>query len=227
MNQLEPAGWPGAVNAWRVRPGLWRMGRAEWLTGEGWEALAADGVRHVVDLRMPHEVGRKEHDPAPAPIPDGVHRIPAPIEEPDDPDFLALDVPYVDHPKLYDDAVRIFPEKVGAALSRIRDAWRDGGVVVHCSAGRDRTGMMLALLLQLDDIPGGAATWEEQAANYSTAVRGMNEFWGTTSLTHPIERYYPPEEFEPRLAERVEALRVFLEDWPKERVERLMADAQG
>ncbi|NLE99236.1 MAG: tyrosine-protein phosphatase [Propionibacterium sp.] len=219
---LTPADWPGAVNAWQVRPGLWRMGRAEWVEREGWEAMARDGVGAVVDLRLPNETPRSDIDPDDVHVPPSIRRIAAPVEDADHREYRELAVPYVNHPRLYADLVGFFPQKVARALRIILDEWRDGGVVVHCSAGRDRTGLATAMLLQLEEVPGGAADWEEQRGNYATGVLGMNEFWRTTTLTHPHERYLEERQLSPLLDERLEALRVFLADWPGERVARLM-----
>lgn len=217
------AGWDGAVNAWLVRPGLWRMGRAEWLTEQGWAALARDGVTAVVDVRLPAEVSRRDTDPAEPVVPPGVARVHVPIEDHDNAEFRQLCFPYLDHPRYYDDAVRLFPEKVAQALGEIKARWGEGGVVVHCSAGRDRTGMLTALLLQLDDVPGGAAGWEEQARLYSAAVRGINEHHRTSGVPHPHESYQEPSVLEPALQDRLGSLRGFLEAWPAERVAELMA----
>lgn len=214
---VSTAKWPGAVNAWTVRPGLWRMGRAEYVDNEGWRAALDDGVRTVVDLRLPAEVGRRDTDPD-AHIPGTLRRISAVVEDPEHPEYRDIFSPYMNHPSQYEDLLRLFPEKVAAAVRAVRDAWADGGVVVHCSAGRDRTGLILALLLQLDAIPGGPASREEQLASYEAAVRGMNHHWLTSGHTHPHERYLEPEEFEPRVAGRIAALNAFLDDWPAERV---------
>lgn len=220
------AGWDGAVNAWRVRPGLWRMGRAEWLTEAGWQAVARDGVRAVVDVRLPQEAVRRETDPPECTVPGQVERVHLPIEDHDNQEFQELCFPYIDHPRYYEDAIRIFPDKVAAALRELVDRWASGGVVVHCSAGRDRTGMLTALVLQLPDVPGGPAGWEEQAAVYSAAVRGINEHHRTSGIKHPYESYQGPEEFEPALQDRLRTLKAFLEAWPGERVVQLIAEGQ-
>ena len=218
-----PVEWDGAVNAWKVRHGLWRMGRAEWLTEAGWDALAQDGVRSVVDVRLPQEVTRRETDPPVNVIPDAVERVHLPIEDHENQEFRELCFPYLDHPRYYNDAVRIFPDKVADALTALRERWDAGGVVVHCSAGRDRTGMLTALLLQLDDIPGGPASWEEQAAVYSAAVRGINEHHRTSGIKHPYESYQSPDVLEPTLEDRLDSLKSFLKEWPGDRVAELMA----
>ncbi len=55
--------WDGAVNAWRISGGVFRMGRREWLTEAGWKQAYDDGVRTVIDLRNAAEHGRRDTDP--------------------------------------------------------------------------------------------------------------------------------------------------------------------
>lgn len=219
---LQPASWDGAANAWAVRPGLWRMGRAERLTTSGWIQLADDGVRHVVDVRLPQELGRRGTDPAEAVVPDSVRRVHQPIEDSQNQEFRNLCIPYVNHPRYYEEVIRIFPDKVADALRLVLIKWQTGGVVVHCSAGRDRTGMLIALLLQLDETPGGAASWDEQADVYSAAVRGINEYHRTSGIQHPYESYQRPADLESQLLDRLVSLREFLDAWPADRINELL-----
>ena len=217
-----PVHWDGAVNAWTVRPGLHRMGRAEWLTDRGWAELTRAGVSAVIDLRMPHEVRRREHDPTHAGVPDGIVWVNYPIEEADDAEFRGRFDPYPNHPAHYAALLERYPERIGAALDRTLTAVRDGGAVLHCSAGRDRTGLLTALLLQLTELPGGAAGRDEQHAVYTAGVRGINDYRRTAEAPHPYERYVPPQDWDGHLAERLSALDAVLDAWPAERVRGLL-----
>lgn len=217
-----PVHWDGAVNAWTVRPGLHRMGRAEWLTGRGWAELADAGVRAVIDLRMPQEVRRREHDPEHAGPPEGIVWENHPIEDAEDHRFRARFDPYPNHPAHYPALLERYPERIGAALARTLAAVQAGGAVLHCSAGRDRTGLLTALLLQLPELPGGAADRAEQHAVYTAGVRGINEYRRTATVPHPFERYVPPQDWEEHLAGRLAALDELLDAWPAERVRGLL-----
>src|SRR6478736_6871249 len=55
--------WDGAVNAWHVAGDVYRMGRREWLTEDGWRQAYLHGIRTVVDLRNEAEIRRRETDP--------------------------------------------------------------------------------------------------------------------------------------------------------------------
>jgi hypothetical protein len=125
------------------------------LTEHGWDQLVDYGVRTVVDLRRHDEL---ERDP-PLDVPvDVVH---VPIDDP----------PYYDELQSYwrqegDHAAGVYATYVrmtdllaphfGRAVQTVADA-PDGGVVVHCFAGKDRTGLTCAMLLRtvgvsIDDI---------------------------------------------------------------------------
>ncbi|MET4058811.1 protein-tyrosine phosphatase [Arthrobacter sp. UYP6] len=166
-----------------VVPGrIFRMGRSEWLTERGWARARAAGIRTVVDLRNDVEQGRRDTDPRVGPdAVDGITFLTRPTQEAHDPDFTALCGPYMDSPKWYRENLRRWPEKIAAVLQAIADADDDGAVVIHCSAGRDRTGLIAMLLLQLAGAPPEAI-----ADDYEQAVRGINAFHATQA--HPREK---------------------------------------
>jgi protein tyrosine/serine phosphatase len=45
-----------------------------------------------------------------------------------------------------------YRENFAAAIAAVADA-REGGVLIHCAAGKDRTGLISALLLRLAGVP--------------------------------------------------------------------------
>lgn len=174
--------WDGAVNArdlggvaGRVAPGrLYRMGRREWLTGQGWQQAWDDGVRTVIDLRNADEVGRRRGDPPADATAAGRFRIlNLPTEDPEDAEFRALCGPYLNSPRHYRDNLERWPERF-AAITRALIAAPPGGVIVHCAAGRDRTGLVSALLLSACGVPA-----EDIAEDYAVAVSAMNEYYKT------------------------------------------------
>ncbi|MBP3042593.1 tyrosine-protein phosphatase [Arthrobacter jiangjiafuii] len=205
--------WDGAGNArdlggiplaggGTVAPGrVFRMGRSEWLTERGWAQARAAGVRTVVDLRNPEEQGRRDTDPqVPAGAVVGLTFLTRPTQEATDPDFTALTGPYMDSPKFYRENLRRWPEKIAAVARAVADA-DDGGVVIHCSAGRDRTGLIAMLLLQL-----AGAEPDAIADDYERAVRGISAFHATQA--NPREKPLTAAQLEDRVAEgRKELLR--------------------
>lgn len=116
------------------------------LTERGWAAAWDHGVRTVIDVRTSWERER-----VPQAVPSGFDYVLAPLE-----DGLAEDLEFkswtqsgwIGTPLYYSPFVRRWPERVASVFRVIGDAV-PGGVIVHCSAGRDRTGMIVAMLLSL------------------------------------------------------------------------------
>jgi protein-tyrosine phosphatase len=123
---------------------LARSEDADLITDAGWERLRELGYRTVRDLRQPAARARDTH-----PRPDGIHVAHVDLDGLDDhPDFW---VPYWDTglvgtPLYYLPHLAELPDRAGAALRAIAHA-PAGGVLFHCGAGRDRTGLVALLLL--------------------------------------------------------------------------------
>ncbi|MEG3615605.1 tyrosine-protein phosphatase [Isoptericola haloaureus] len=141
--------------------------RRELLTESGWSAARDWGLTTVVDLRCPDEVGPRTGDPVVRPaVTESVTVLLAPTEDHADAEFRRTCFPILDSPAYWSHNWRILPHLVRSALEAIADA--RPGVLVHCSAGRDRTGMISALLLG----NAGVAP-DDVAADYATSVRAM------------------------------------------------------
>ncbi len=126
------------------------------LSAAGWEALLDYGVRTAIDLRRPDELAV---DP-PGPRPIEVVNV----------DLCPLDVihadPGLDLRGAYLEILETFHGNFALAIGAVARA-PAGGVVVHCLVGRDRTGLVAALLLRLVgvEIAAVAADWGESEAN--------------------------------------------------------------
>ncbi|WP_285247061.1 tyrosine-protein phosphatase [Pseudarthrobacter sp. efr-133-R2A-89] len=190
--------WDGAVNAWHISGGIYRMGRREWLTASGWRQVFDDGVRTVVDLRNAAEGRRRDTDPVvpDASMPD-IDVVQAPTEEPGDPRFTAVTGPYLNDPRHYAENARLFPEKLVGVFRAIAHAAPKGDVLLHCAAGRDRSGMVAAMV---QDLAGDSD--EAIAEGYRQAARGINERYRTHGPPHSRERYLDAGELEPLLEQR-------------------------
>ena len=198
--------WDGAVNAWHVAGGVYRMGRREWLTEAGWKQAFDDGVRTVVDLRNVGEGRRRDTDPVvPAAALTGIDVVNAPTEEPDDPRFTALTGPYLNDPAHYAGNARLFPEKLVGVFRAIASAAPKGDVLLHCAAGRDRSGMVAAMV---QDLAGDSD--ETIAEGYRRAARGINERYRTHGPPHSRERYLEDSELRPLLERRGLAVVAFV-----------------
>jgi protein tyrosine/serine phosphatase len=194
------------VNAWQVVGGVYRMGRREWLTAEGWRQAHDDGVRTVVDLRNSRETRRRDTDPAvPEAAWSGVSIISAPTEEPDDSRFTAVCGPYLNDPVHYLHNVLLYPKKFVDVFRAVGAA--TGAVVIHCAAGRDRSGMVAAMLQDLAGDPDQLI-----ADGYAQAARGINERYRTHVPPNERERYLDDAELAPLLEQRGQAVVEFVRE---------------
>lgn len=202
-DSMEQPRWEGAVNARLVLGKVYRMGRSEWLTTTGWQQAHADGVRTVIDLRNPDERHRRPTDPH---VDDaakaGIAIVSSPTEEPGHPEFERLAVPYMNHPRMYPQNLAFFPERIVAVFQQIAKA--EGKIVLHCSAGRDRTGLIVSMLLEL---VGRQDLLESQ---YEAALRGINDWHRVSSYKHPHESYLEEQDLIAPLHERLAALDEFM-----------------
>lgn len=135
------------------------------LSEDGWAAAWAYGVRTVVDLRNADERGPDE-----SPRPAEVRTVRAPLDP--------VGTPFYEHwnkidnlasPLYFPALLAEHPERVIAAMRAIANA-TPGCVVFHCSAGKDRTGLLALVLLTLT----GAAP-EEIIADYLLAYDRMKQ----------------------------------------------------
>lgn len=216
--------WPGARNlrdlgGRPLRDGgttaygrVFRSAAPEHLTDEGWAAAKAGGVRTVVDLRnAPAETRRTPDHPAIRPESlDGVVFVPAPTEDPDDAEFLRVCGPWLDHPRSWTDNARLAPQRIARVMRAVAGA--ETAVLIHCAGGRDRTGMICAMLLDL-----AGATVDAIVEDYGAGWRGAGAYPGhgwaydldRQSWQHAHRPAVEPAELERQLADRLPALR----DW--------------
>ena len=196
--------WDGAVNAWRISGDVYRMGRREWLTELGWNQAYDDGIRTVVDLRNAAERKRRESDPLVSDELMGRFRVVlAPTEDPESAEFRSFCRPYLNDPAAYAANARLFPEKLAFVFTAV--AASQGGVVIHCSAGRDRSGMIAAML---QDLAG--AEDHEIVAGYQAAMCGINERHRIHGAPHAHEAYLDETALAPLLQSRGESVLDFV-----------------
>lgn len=146
-------GLPTGGGGTTVRGSIIRSDNVGDLTEIGWRSLADHGVVRIVDLRW--SVEREGEEPPPVEV-EVVH-VPL-LGETLDEEYLAelnasLDASddVADHYAWsYVDFLERFRDRVGLALGAVADV--EGTVVVHCAGGKDRTGLISALLLRLADV---------------------------------------------------------------------------
>ena len=149
------------------------------LSDDGWQALVDHGIRTVIDLRGDHE--RAEDPPGEVPV-EVVH---VPFLEAGEAEWEGigneLDAAVAAAPDVAtatQDVYLIFLERfrsnVAAAVRAVANA-PDGGIVIHCAGGKDRTGLLSAFLLHLAGVDS-----EEIAADYALSeerLRPRHEAW--------------------------------------------------
>ncbi|GIH23765.1 protein-tyrosine-phosphatase [Acrocarpospora phusangensis] len=145
FNVRDLGGIPVSGGAAIRRGAVVRSDNPERLTAQGWDALAAYGIRTVVDLRNAEE---RQGDLFPRPV--SVTTVNVPLDDADDTEFWTyLWGNELDGSPLY---YRIFVEqKAGhcaAALTAVARA-QPGGILFHCGLGRDRTGLVAMMLLAI------------------------------------------------------------------------------
>jgi protein-tyrosine phosphatase len=139
------------------------------LSDAGWEALVAYGVRHVVDLREDVE---READP-PGELPVDVVHVPVLADASDDEwaeiqEFSATAADDVEATRVvYLEFLERFRGRFAQAVHEIAKA-PDGVVLIHCMGGKDRTGLVVALLLRLAGV-----SVEDIAADYAMSEENL------------------------------------------------------
>jgi protein-tyrosine phosphatase len=173
--------WEGMLNArdlggYRTASGretCWgavvRSDKLTALTPAGRETLISYGVRSIVDLRLPDEVA-EQPNPFAEPGAHGISYANVSFVDP-------AAAPQKDVTTLAEGYKRMldrFRGEVAAVMAAIAGA-PPGGVLVHCAAGKDRTGLIAALLLGLVGVDP-----ETIAADYALSaecLRPRDEEW--------------------------------------------------
>jgi protein-tyrosine phosphatase len=134
------------------------------LTDDGRSALRGYGVRRVVDLRWQEEL---QEDPSAVPPTEEVIHVPLfGLHRPEDRyiRFVRLAAEVADDSqfvrRLYGEYAEEFSAQLAAAADAIASA--PGPVLFHCTAGKDRTGLVAAVVLRL-----AGAGIEAVAADYA------------------------------------------------------------
>jgi protein-tyrosine phosphatase len=134
-NARDLGGLPTADGGHTRHDVLWRSDRHERLNPAAIQTIRAGALRRVVDLRWAHECQQR---PSPFAADDIYRHVP----------MLNDQIDYVPPPDSYAPMLDHNQQRIGAAVRAVAEA-PPGGIVVHCHAGRDRTGVLVALLLQI------------------------------------------------------------------------------
>lgn len=152
---------------------LFRGDCLSFLTSEEWQKLLCCGIVSVVDLRS-----RSETELMKDQVPETMQYFHCPLQK-EEIDFTnasesaakAFTKSLADG---YQKMVTDSPELITAAVKTVIQCLEKGGVLFHCSAGKDRTGVLSAILLTLL-----SADREDIVADYQVSFtynqRGINK----------------------------------------------------
>jgi protein-tyrosine phosphatase len=210
-NARDLGGLP-TVDGRHTRPGvLLRSDNLQDLSAQDIATLRSGGLGTVLDLRTSAEVELTGPGPLKATdvkhlhldlIPHGFEGQPAAsraIPDEDAPDH-AMDHFYIDY-------VRDAPDHVATALRTIADP-NAGAVLVHCAAGKDRTGVIVALALSLvgvrrDAVVADYARTDERIA--AVRERLLNtELYGPEMAKRTIDSMRPHADNMERFLDRID-----------------------
>lgn len=143
------------------------------LSDAGWAALLDYGVSRVVDLRFRSELALDE----PRDVDVEVVHVPV-LPELDDPEWGEIDPIGDAQPDALGSIRAVYLEflerrraQFAEAITAVADAPEDGAVVVHCFGGKDRTGLVAALLLRLVGVD-----LETIGADYALSGHNLRDF---------------------------------------------------
>jgi protein-tyrosine phosphatase len=157
--------------------GVVRADNVRRLTPAGWEAALDHGVGRVVDLRFEGETpGERDAHP-------DVDVVVLPLRAGHDPEGVrAFEQRLVAAPDIapvfaaaYIGMLDELRPRVGAVVGAIADAPADRCVVVHCFAGKDRTGLVAALVLSLAGVPDELVADDYEASD--AGVQALSAPW--------------------------------------------------
>lgn len=146
------------------------------------------GVRTIIDLRNDDEVGRirdaalarsrKGMVPSPSAPPPELQRVRVPIDDTEDVEFWQeIRAAGLDGTPLYvGPFIRRKAYQCAAAVRAIAAA-ESGGVIFHCQAGRDRTGIVALLMLSLAGVEPSAI-----AADYALSGPALTPLFASLGM---------------------------------------------
>lgn len=178
-----PAG-PGRRTRWRT---LLRTDALDRLPGRSQAALLEIGLRCVIDLRWPHELDR---DPSVFAGSDRVRYQSIPLLEDDPTPHLGLAGMYR----------HILDERTAELVRIVRVLLEPDGLpaVIGCAAGKDRTGVAIALLLSVVGVPPDVVVDDYTMSGPAFAVGDEDEHLDDWRL-RPLWVECPPEYMEQML----------------------------
>lgn len=153
-----------------------RSDNPERLTEAAWAAVHKLGIRTIIDLRGSYEV-------KPDGRPKDITSLNIVMDDETDHEFWEpLNSTLLSATPLYYPAyLERYPHKIAEILTAIARA-KPGGVLYHCAAGRDRTGLITLILLALADVEP-----EEIAADHELSTDRLRPAWTALGMSDHTE----------------------------------------
>ncbi len=148
VNARDLGGLP-MISGGRTPHGVFfRSENVDAITPKGWDQLSDAGIRTIVDLRQSAERQRDRQL-----RPDWLVTRHVDLDGLENQEFWAgyWDNGLVGTALYFLPHLATMPERTGGVLTALAEA-REGGVLFHCMAGRDRTGMISMVLLAMSGV---------------------------------------------------------------------------
>ncbi len=157
INFRDFGDYPTSSGAYVKRGKLYRSGALSRLSDDDAAAVNRLGLQRIIDLRTAFEIEREEYDRIYPGNESKYDFLPFGYGDPylakiQDATGSAFDIRQVDFDNLYVNML----EQNGKAIKFIFDRFADPSqypILIHCTQGKDRTGIIAALLLLLLDVP--------------------------------------------------------------------------
>lgn len=169
VNFRDIGGYRTADGAWVKRGLVYRSGTLDALTEAGQQRLLALNVRQIFDLRMEDEAARR-----PDRVPPGVGYGLFPVSAGGS---IRTIIDFMRH---IDRLEELVIARYAATLERDRAAFAgvigqiaeqaEGAAIIHCTAGKDRTGMTVAVLLSALGVPDDIIAADYSQSNLAYPV---------------------------------------------------------
>ncbi|MBT0769019.1 tyrosine-protein phosphatase [Kineosporia sp. J2-2] len=175
-NFRDLGGYRGLDGRTVGRGRLYRSDSLAKLEGADWERFLALGITTVIDLRYPWEIEAKGRVPSP----ELFHYANLSIEH--RPYDQATIDPAVDPWRYLADRFAEVLEDGAAEIGQVIEliATDEGPVVFHCASGKDRTGLIAALVLSLLGVPD-----EEVLADFALTELATERLVADWRAAHP------------------------------------------
>jgi len=168
-NFREVGGYPTTSGA-KVRRGLvWRSAGLDRLSGPDCELIRSLGIRTIADLRTEHE---RNLFPTPTGVPDGARTLSwgGSVEDAAPRTGTRPAWSDLDLATLRREIARLYTHVAEAHSVQFAEVYRaiaDGAVpiLIHCTAGKDRTGLAIAILLELIGVRREWVIWDYEQTN--------------------------------------------------------------